>query len=298
MVSSYFELAGNSGIIYPNIKTNGAPKTGRESSENPNLQNVSKATNLVNPYTVPARQVFKAEKGHVLYFVDYAGIEMRLIVDACGCKPLRTIIDKGGDVHLPAAECFFKERFINCNDPIQRKTLRDAAKNAHFAIPYGTGFSKLVNILQVTLKEAERGFNEYAEKYPEVAYFTRNIVKEVKDKGYIETPFGRRLYVLKNKAYMGANYKIQGYAAGVIKRAQVFVDEYLAIHWPEVRLVIPIHDELIISCPLHLVRFQQKILSEISKIMINIPGVNIRLDVEWKRSFSTWDKAKKIKVEY
>lgn len=300
MVGSYLELAGltKDGRLFPTINTNGAKKTGRESSENPNLQNVSKNRNARNPYTVPARSAFKAAPGCVLFLVDYAGIEMRLIVDACGQKELMKIINAGGDVHMPAVECFYGKKYTNEKNPTKKKSLRDAAKNAHFGMAYGASIVKLASTLSLSITQMKIGFSKYAEKYPEVAYFTQNISKEVKEKGYVTTAFGRRLYVLKHKAYIGANYKIQGSAGGVIKRAQVYVDDWTKKFYPQIRIVLPIHDEVLISYPKRLLKIQHLLLPKISRLMLNIPGINVRLDVEWKMTSTTWDKAKEIKVEY
>ena len=333
MLNSYLELAGmtKEGKLFPTINTNGAKKTGRESSTNPNLQNVSKSTNPRNPYTVAARKAFKAPPRHILFLVDYSGIEMRLIVDACNQKELMKIIKVGGDVHMPAVECFYGSKFSNRERCIKhmiktnkenkkiikknvkkygreqgleeswkifKKVLRGAAKNAHFGMAYGASLAKLANTLSLSIIDTKIGFDRYAEKYPEVAYFTQNIAKEVKEKGYVITAFGRKLYVNKRKAYMGANYKIQGTAGGVIKRAQIKVDKWTSKYYPEIRINIPIHDEIIMSYPLKYINKQKFLLPKISKLMTNIPGIKVRLDVEWKRTLTTWDKAKEIEVAY
>jgi len=104
--------------------------------------------------------------------------------------------------------------------------------------------------------------------------------------------------VPRDKAYSGANYYIQGTASGVLKRAEVRVDKYLKEEWnDEINLILNIHDELVISYPRTLLTYKNKVMKEISNIMVDMPEINIKLDVEWKQSKTTWDNAKKVTYE-
>jgi len=138
----------------------------------------------------------------------------------------------------------------------------------------------------------------YCKKVPRVANFTNNIVELIKDQGYVKTVFGRKLSIQRDKPYIGSNYLIQGTAAGIIKRAQVNVDKYLREEWDDdIRIVIPIHDELIISFPRELLKYLNQILEGITERMINIPEITVPLEVEWKMSTTTWANAKEIEIE-
>lgn len=289
------------GLIYPTINTNRA-KTGRESGENPNMQNVSKEGALKNPFPVPARRCFRALPGHVLYLADYSGIEMRLIVDAAGEEELIDLIAQNGDPHALAASLFFGPnapegmRWANANES-QRKILRSAAKNASFALAYGGGLAKIAATLMMTVEQTEPGLRAYCERFPRVAHFTQNTIAEAKTNGYITTAFGRKLYVPKDAIYSASNFKIQGTAAGILKRAQVRVDKYLREQWSDrVRIVIPIHDEVIYSFPRALFPQRTEILKEISRLMTTHSEIKVPLDVEWKMTTYLWSDAREYAI--
>ena len=125
------------------------------------------------------------------------------------------------------------------------------------------------------------------------------MAKQAKVNGYVTTAFGRKLYIPRNKPYIGANYVIQGTAAGILKRGQNKVYRYLKSEWNnDIKMVLPIHDELIIQYPKKLLRYKDRILKTISQLMTDIPEISIRLDVEWKVTRKSWDEAKEIKVKY
>lgn len=287
MIESYREEAvGKNNIIHANINTNQA-RTGRESITKPALQTISKEEVLLNPFPVPARRCFKARSGRVLLFGDYSGIEMRLIIEVTQEKRWLDLLQEGGDVHGEVAEWYFGQGYA--------KVQRDAAKNSSFAKAYGAGLGNIARVLGLSVEQAKPGYDLYCRNVPRIASFTSDIVYLVEKQGYVETVFGRKLYIQLDKPYIGANYLIQGTAAGIIKRAQVNVDEYLKVKWnDEIKLVIPVHDELIISFPRNLLRNLKPILREISEYMTDIPEITVPLEVEWKMSTTTWAKAEEI----
>lgn len=300
MVRSYIDFAGENDVIHPTINTNQA-RTGRESGERPNLQNVSKEEALKNPFAVPARKAFKCFPNHLLYLVDYSGIEMRLIIDRAGEEELIEVLKRKGDPHAIAAECFYGNAVPASlqwaqADKATRKILRSAAKNGSFGKAYGAGLAKVAATLGLTIPQCTPGFNLYCNRFPKVAHFTSITSKKIKEFGFIETPFGRRLNVEYDKAYAGANYDIQGTAGGILKRAQVRVAQWLDNNYPEVRLVLPIHDELIFSYPRKLLSHKQEILGNISRIMTTMPEIRVPLDVEWKVTATDWNSAQEFKL--
>jgi len=294
MVKSYKKFAGESGIIHPNIKTNHAI-TGRQASSNPNLQNVSKEAVLKNPYPVPARKCFRPPLDEVLYLVDYSGIEIRLIIDATGEPYMMKLIKEGGDPHVVAAECFYGKVFTNEKDPKQKKVLRSAAKNGQFAIAYGAGLSKLATTLGLSIMEARPGYESYKRRFKLIANATNLTASIIREQGYIETPYGRNLKVNPSKAYAGFNNLIQHIAAIILKRAQVRLYRYFSEVWDnKLQMVLPIHDEIIFSCTNKYVKHENIFVPQVSRIMTTIEEINAPLAVEWKKTTSTWDKAKEF----
>lgn len=299
MLSNYMEHADSSYIIHPNIKTNEA-RTGRQASDNPPLQNVAKQPGLKTPFAVPLRRVFRCHPGHVMPLCDYAAIELRLIIDRAGEQSWIDLLKNHGDPHNEAGAVWFGDwvrpelRWSARADKAARKPLRDAGKNATFGKGYGAGLPKIAATLGLSLDEAKPGFDTFCRTWPKVAYFTNISAKKVLEQGYVETPFGRKLRVEKGMAHAGANYDIQGTAAGILKRAQVRVGEYLDKHWPEVRMVLPVHDELIFSYPRNLLPYKNEVLKEISTLMTQMAEIKVPLEVEWKQTTTTWADARGI----
>ncbi|MBW7990002.1 MAG: hypothetical protein FVQ84_08315 [Planctomycetes bacterium] len=289
MLNSYLELADGQGIIHPNIKTCG-PDTAREACSKPNLQNVTKAGVLLNPYAISARKAFRPRPGYVNFHLDYSGIEMRILVHYSGEKYLINIIRNKGDVHVPATEIFYCDRMPWGSD---FQTLRGAAKNANFAIPYGSGAPKLAKILNITLEQAHQRYTIYKCKFLRLCGLIDTIGREVGEQGYVLTIFGRRLYVAKPHA--GVNYKVQGSAAGIIKRAQVRVARFLQeTTGDEVQILLPIHDEIIIECSRKRLRDFYEILPKIISLMVDFPQLSVPLEVDIKVTTTNWDDKKKI----
>jgi DNA polymerase-1 len=233
--------------------------------------------------------------------VDYAGIEMRLIVDRAEEEVLIQALRDGVDIHQMMSAVWYGDwvrpamRWSSA-DPALRKTLRGAGKNANFAKPYGAAAEKIATTLGLTLEETMPGLKEFCKRWPRVAYFTNISAKKVVDNGHIRTAFHRRLNVQRDTAYAGANYDIQGTAAGILKRAQVRIGQYLRKNCSEVRMILPIHDELIFSFPRKLLPYREEILRNISSIMTTMPEIRVPLEVEWKSTTTTWDAARELKL--
>lgn len=299
-IDGYLSLQGSDGIIHPNINSNLA-KTGRPSCSKPNLLNVAKEDARRNPFPIPARKCFKHHDECVLYFGDYAGLQMRLIADACGETEMLEIIKNGGDVHEPATELLYS----GVEDPIVKKDLlsakdwksyRGAAKNAHFGMPFGGGEGAIIESLKLPWEIGMIGIDAYRGRFPRITNYASSQIDQVKRFGYVITPGGRRLHVLRDKPYIGANYYIQGTEAEIMKEALVKVDKYFRDNWDDrIRLILDIYDETIISCPIKLAeQFEYEVLTEVSKLMTDISNIDVRLDMEWKKSYTTWYAAKKL----
>lgn len=309
IISSYMKLANKDNIIFPSLKTNHA-KTGREACSSPNLQNVSKEKSLKNLFPIPARKCFIAPDDSVLLFGDYAGIEMRIIIGLSQEKEMIDILNAGGDPHNIATELFYSGMQDDnlCAEAhikplkITKENLnadewalyRGAGKNTHFALPYGSSIKNSAKTLNLPIIIAKKGLKEYGKKFPKINNFSRTIMHEASKIGYVKTLFGRILDIPTNKMYSAANYKVQGTAGGIIKRAQVNLHKFLKENYTYVKMHMPIHDEIIFSCPRKY--YSKKLLRDLTKCMISIKGLNIKLDVEWKISTTNWNDAKEVKI--
>ena len=295
----YLKRVDSNSIIHPDIKPNGAQATRRESCSDPNLQNVQKSHGLLNPYPIPAREVFRPRPGYVHIHVDFSGIEMRLLVHYAEEPELVEIIRDGGDVHRPAAELFYGDRFIRANSQ-DAKVLRSTAKNGHFGVGYGASGGKLANILGVTTPEGVSALKRYKHRFPRIIGLMNKYIRRVKDCGYVETEFGTRLYISDQEAHKGINALIQGTAAGIMKRAQVCVDRYLKkATGDEVRCLLPIHDELIIEFPRKRLSSLPGVLQSIQDKMTAFPGselFRVPLGVEFEMATLDWAHKKEIRL--
>lgn len=284
-------------IIFPNINTNHA-STGRMTSNNPNLQNVSKRKGLKNPYPVPARQCYIPRPNCFLAMTDYSGIEMVIAVQCTGSKRLIKLLTEKFDFHSACAESFFGDRFTKETNKEIKSMLRSAAKNARFAMLYGGGIYTVANTLLLSVKEAKYGKDRDKERFPEFYDLMDECSSIAREKGYIETLFGRKLYVQKHKSYVATDYRVQGTAAEVFKRGEVAVDNLLKIAYPDIRLLVPVHDELMMEIPRYYLQCKERVMGEISEKMTAIDRITVPLRVEWKMSSTTWDNAKEVKIEY
>jgi DNA polymerase-1 len=295
-LQKYLTLMDSDCIIHPTIKTCGtdeenskAPATGRESCKNPNLQNVSKKAALLNPYPIPARECFRPRPGFVNFHIDYSGIELRLAVHYCQEPELVEAINKNMDVHYMAAETFYGGK--------PTKIMRDGAKNQNFAIIYGASADTVARGLGLSKEKGGQAYARYRKRWPKLVSLNYKIGHAIKRDGYIDTAFGRRLHLPRDKGYMGTNYLIQGTAAGIIKRAQNRVHNYCTKNWSStLGILLPIHDELIIEYPRDLLQDVPEILGKVRELMIDFPQFSVPLEVDIEVATSSWAETKPFSI--
>lgn len=292
MIQSYLDARDSKGILHPNINTN-ANKTGRASSNDPNMQNVSKEMALKNKYPVPARRCFCARPKTVLYLKDYAGIEMRLGVQGTKSDRLFKLAHENFDFHDACAKSFYGDRYISETDPKMKKALRSSAKNARFAMFYGAGLAQVARTLGLSMEETQVGYEKDKIDFPEFYEFMERCTFLAKKQGYIETFFGRKLKVYANKPYAATDYCIQGTAAQVLKKAKIRLFNYYQKEFKgEIKLLLDIHDEIITEFPRSLFSQRNEILKEIRKLMITFDEIQVPLEIETKMTTTLWSKAK------
>ncbi|CCG09405.1 DNA polymerase I [Pararhodospirillum photometricum] len=224
--------------------------TGRLSSNDPNLQNIP----IRSEDGRKIREAFVAPPGHRLVSADYSQIELRLVAHVADIKALRDAFAHGQDIHALTASQVFGVP-IEGMDPL----LRRRAKAINFGILYGISAHGLARQLGITRGEAGAFIEAYLARFPEIQAYMDRVKEEARAKGYVETPFGRRIPtpgisdrnpVARAMAERQAiNAPIQGGAADIIKRAMIRLPDALAEAGLTARLLLQVHDELIVEVP-------------------------------------------------
>lgn len=224
--------------------------TGRLSSNDPNLQNIP----IRSEEGRKIRQAFIAEPGHILVSADYSQIELRLLAHVAGIDVLKQAFAEGQDIHaITAAQVF--DVPIEGMDPMVRRQ----AKAINFGIIYGISGFGLARQLGIGRGDAQRYIDAYFDRYPGIKAFMDDTKQQAHDKGYVETPFGRKCHVRgineKNQALRGnaeraaINAPIQGGAADIIKRAMTRLERALTDANLDAKMLLQVHDELIFEVP-------------------------------------------------
>ena len=251
--STYVEglgkVIGPDGRIHTSFQ-NTVTATGRLSSTEPNLQNIPVRT----PLGAEMRKMFMAAPGKVLVDADYSQIELRLLAHIAGDKAMQEAFRSGADIHTITAS-----QVLGVPVDQVTKQQRSSAKAVNFGIVYGISPFSLSQDIHVTVAEAKEYMERYFQTYSGVAQYQKDVVEQAKENGYVSTLMGRRRWVpeLKSSNFntrsfgerVALNAPIQGTAADLIKLAMVRVDRRLRAEGLAARLVLQVHDELIVECP-------------------------------------------------
>lgn len=225
-------------------------RTGRISSLEPNLQNIPIRTELGREM----RKFFVASEGNKLIDADYSQIELRVLSDLANDETMIHAFNSGEDIHAITASQVF-------GIPLElvTKELRSRAKAVNFGIVYGIGAFSLAKDIGVTRKEAQEYIDNYLATYSGVDRYMNHMIDLAKEKGYAQTLFNRRRYLpeLSSSNHMlksfgervARNMPIQGTAADIIKIAMVKVDKRLTEENMKSKLILQVHDELIVEAP-------------------------------------------------
>ena len=223
-------------------------RTGRISSLEPNLQNIPIRTELGREM----RRFFVASDGNTLVDADYSQIELRVLSDLANDENMINAFNSGADIHTITASQVF-------NLPVEMvtKQMRSSAKAVNFGIVYGIGAFSLAKDIGVTRKQAQEYIDNYLNTYNGVREYMSNVIELARDRGYSETLFKRRRYLPELNASnfmvrsggerIARNMPIQGTAADIIKIAMIRVDKRITEEKLDARLILQVHDELIVE---------------------------------------------------
>ncbi|WP_064601554.1 DNA polymerase I [Photobacterium sp. J15] len=263
--------------------------TGRLSSSDPNLQNIP----VRNEEGRRIRQAFIAPTGYKVLAVDYSQIELRIMAHLSGDKALVDAFKHGKDIHAATAAEIL-------GLPIESVTSeqRRRAKAINFGLIYGMSAFGLAKQLDMGRNEAQEYMNVYFERYPGVLEYMESTRIAASEQGYVETLFGRRLYLPDIKSRNGMRRKaaeraainapMQGTAADIIKRAMVMVDEWVEQQEPgRVRLLMQVHDELVFEVQESEL---ESVSAEIRRLMESAAELDVPLIAE-AGSGDNWDQA-------
>lgn len=262
--------------------------TGRLSSSNPNLQNIPIRTEQGREI----RRAFVPEEGNVIMSADYSQIELRIMAHLCGDEHLCAAFNSGMDVHAATAAKIY-------GIPVEEVSAdqRRVAKTANFGIMYGISSFGLSQRLKCSRSEAKKIIDDYFASFPSIRSFIDSTLASAREKGYVETLFGRRRYVPDVNSHNGnvralaernaVNAPIQGTSADIIKLAMTGVDRSLRQAGLKARMVLQIHDELLLEVPVDEVERVREILV---REMEGVMKLNVPLTVECNYG-NTWLEA-------
>ena len=261
--------------------------TGRISSTEPNLQNIPTRFELGKQL----RKVFKPAEGCLYIDADYSQIELRVLASISNDEHMVQAFKHGEDIHKQAASKVF-------NIPIEEvtKEQRSSAKAVNFGIVYGISDFGLGEQLNISRKKAKQYIDQYLEQYSGIKQFMSDIVEKAKEQGYVETLFKRRRYIpeLKSNNYMvrqfgqraAMNTPIQGTAADIMKIAMLHVLKELKEKKMKAKIVLQVHDEMLIEAPLDEVEEVKTILKN---NMENACKLNVPLIAEVSEATNWYD---------
>jgi DNA polymerase-1 len=243
------ELIADDGRLHTTLNQTAAT-TGRLSSNNPNLQNIPIRT----PLGREIRACFVPEPGHLLVSADYSQVELRLLAHIAGEDVLKEIFRRGEDVHTATA-C----RVFGVTPEQIDPAMRSKAKMINYGIVYGLSAYGMADRLDIPQSEADEFIQRYLAGFPAVGRFIEETITQGTEHGYVSTLFGRRRQVPELRARrwelrkqgerFAVNMVIQGTAADIMKIAMVHADRALAESGVKTRLILQIHDELLLEGP-------------------------------------------------
>ena len=285
-VDGLLKVIGGDGRIHSCFKQT-ETRTGRISSTEPNLQNIPVRKEIGRNM----RRFFIAEEGCTLVDADYSQIELRVLASVCGDKNMQQAFLSGADIHTKTAASVF-----GLPEDMIAPEMRSAAKAVNFGIIYGIGAFSLSKDIGVSVAEAKQYIANYLENFPNISRYMEETVSGAMKNGYVVTSFGRKRPIPELKASnkniqafgrrVAMNAPIQGTAADIIKIAMINVYKRLKRDLPQARLILQIHDELIIECD---EKDKQKASEILKEEMENAAALDVPLTVDVHTGKSWYD---------
>ena len=279
-------VIGNDGRIRTTFQ-NLVTATGRLSSTEPNLQNIPVRTDL----GAEIRKMFIPKPGHVLVDADYSQIELRVLAHIADDKVMQNAFISGLDVHTVTAAQVFGVAPENVT-ALQRRH----AKAVNFGIVYGISEFSLAEDIGVSRWEAKDYIDSYLAHYSGVREYMKKVVVDARETGYTSTMYGRKRYIPELTASnfnirsgaerIALNTPIQGTAADLIKLAMIRVENALNEQYPEAKLLLQVHDELIVECP---EQIAAEVSALVSREMQTVAELKVPLQAEAKFGKSWYD---------
>jgi DNA polymerase-1 len=283
-VDTLADIADGEGRLHTNFVQTGTA-TGRLSSREPNLQNIPVRAEEGRRI----REAFIAKHGCLLISADYSQIELVILAHLSGDENLLSAFREGKDVHARTAALIFG---ISENDV--KGEQRRMAKTINFGVMYGMSAFRLANELNISRSDAVKFISAYFNTYSGVRRFIEDLIKKTENLGYVTTIFGRRRYIpainSRNKTEKSAaervavNTPIQGSAADIVKTAMLNLDKRLDAERSKARLLLQVHDELILECPKEDAQETAKLVKEEMEraASLSVPlNVNIETGSRW-----------------
>ncbi len=282
------KVIGADGRIHTTFQ-NLVTATGRLSSTEPNLQNIPVRTEM----GAEIRKMFIPKEGCVLVDADYSQIELRVLAHIASDAAMQDAFRNRMDIHTVTASQVFGVA-PEAVTALQRRH----AKAVNFGIVYGISEFSLADDIGVSRYEAKAYIDSYLANYPGVRNYMKKVVEDARDCGFTKTMYGRRRYIpdLKNSNFnvrqgaerIALNTPIQGTAADLIKLAMIRVAEALRKSYPQAKLLLQVHDELIVECP---EAMADRVAELVSREMEQVASLNVPLiaEAKWGKS---WYEAK------
>jgi DNA polymerase-1 len=285
------QIHPETGRVHTSFSQTGAV-TGRLSSSDPNLQNIPTRTDIGRR----VRRGFVTEPGNVLLSVDYSQIELRIVAHMANDEAMIAAFRAGQDIHAATAAAIY-------GVPLEAvtKEQRRHAKSINFGLVYGMSAFGLTRSTELTLAESEDFVKAYFRQFPGVKKYLDGIRKDVKQSGYVETLLGRRRYfpllksqtnpALRNREEREAiNAPIQGTAADIMKIAMIKIPPALAAAGLHGRMLLQVHDELVLECPRTELKETARVVGEVmgSAYPMSIP---LSTEARWGMN---WDEMKLV----
>ena len=273
------EMADSEGRLHTNFVQTGTA-TGRLSSREPNLQNIP----IRDEEGRRIREAFVAKPGSVLISADYSQIELVVLAHLSQDKNLIAAFTQGRDVHARTAALIFGTEEKNIGSDQRR-----IAKTINFGVMYGMSAFRLANELGISRTEAAGFIDAYFKTYSGVYAFIAQLIKKTEETGYAETIFGRRRFIRsinsRNKTEKAAaervavNTPIQGSAADIVKTAMLNLDKRFTAEKSPARLLLQVHDELILECPADSAKAAAALVREEMEHAVSL-SIPLRVSVE------------------